>query len=213
MQFNWSQAAQYNTIPSIIIACVLVIIGIIAGSIVEYLINRLFARLRVNDVLIATGAHEIVEKTGYRMDTAHLVGLFFKWFIIIVALDAAAATLGLSGAITLLVALLMAYLPHIVIAAVILFCGFVIAHRLERATALWAREAHIPHGERIASIVRSVTLTLTVLGIMVELHIAYEIALVLFGGIVFSAALAIGLAVGMGAKDTIDRRIRTNTEK
>jgi hypothetical protein len=194
-------------LQSLILACVIVIVGVLIGMLVQSLINRLFLKLRINDVLIATGANKVVEKSGYRMDTARLVGLFFKWFIILVAIDAAAGVLGISAATVILYALTVAYLPHIIIAAVILFCGFVIAHRMERTLAARTSHAHLPHIGEIARLVRPTILTLATLGILIELHIAYEIALILFCGIVATCALAIGIALGLMGKDVLGSRI------
>jgi hypothetical protein len=212
MESTWIINIRHDAILSCIAAFVFVILGFVVGRLVEILIKRIFSKLRVNDVLIATGAQKVVEKAGYRMDTGRIVGIFFKWFIILIFVDMAFGILGFSLASALLYALVAAYLPHIIIAAIILFCGFVIAHRLERALSPTLQETYAPVFDRIISLMRNVIMTIAMLGVLIELHIAYEIALILFCGIVAACALAVGIALGFASKDTLARYFKSSIQ-
>jgi hypothetical protein len=108
---------------------------------------------------------------------------------------------------------LLAYLPNIVGAAVILIMGNVIARFLSRSVLIGAVNMNLHYARLLSQGVKWLVLVLT--AAMVLDHLAIGAAIVdlafgiLFGGIV----LALALAVGLGSRDLVSRSLERETAR
>lgn len=222
MQSKWPLIVQQSfetlytgmlaALPAIIFALLLSVVGFVLGNIVRSLTERLFKKLRVDDVLIAIRAHSSIEKAGYHMNSGRFVGTILKWFIIIFFIEVAFGVLGLPPATDLIRITVLTYLPRILVATIILFSAMVFAYVVERSIVTAASEQHIRGAKLVGRFLRILIMTLAALGTLVELHIATEVAEILFGGIVFATALTMGIAAGLGSKNAMTRYIDSLSE-
>lgn len=195
--------------PHVVLAAILLLVGFIVGTFAKSLVIRLFKRGRVDDVLVATGAQKIVEKSGFSLDTGAFAGTLLKWFIILFFLDVALNVLNLQAATAFLGGIVLTYLPRIFVAAAILFAAFVLAHMVRKAIIAGAQESHVHGAKTLASLIRYVILLCAGLAAMVQLRIAPEMALIAFGGIVFTVSLTLGIAFGFGSREAAARYVNS----
>lgn len=194
-------SGPFLTLPSILMAAFLVVLGIVLGKIARSIVMRVFKKGRVDDVLVATGAHTMVEKTGYPLNTGALVGSLLKWFIILFFIDVALDVLHLQAATAFLGGIVLAYVPRIFVAVVLMFAAFVLAHMAEKSIVGGAHGEHAHRARALGKLVRTLILVCAALAVLAQLHIATEMAIILFGGIVFASALALGIAFGYAGRE------------
>ncbi|MBI5644775.1 hypothetical protein HY970_01625 [Candidatus Kaiserbacteria bacterium] len=201
----WYTVAQY--LPAILAAVVVFVIGWIVGVILYRVIVEVVRILRIDDALKAAGMNEVARDAGMSLDVGRFLGTLVKWFVILVFLVAALDILGLTRVTIFLQTVVLMYLPQVIVAALILILGAIVAEVVRGLVAGSARAAGA-HGANLAGAVAKWAIWVTaILAALNQLGVATEFVQTLFTGIVVSASLAFGLAFGLGGKDAAARTI------
>ncbi len=195
---NSSLAAVAFFIPRFITGLVVLVIGLIIASIVKQILLQVFKVITLDKLLAKYGVpasrgEEAVSWTNIFAEIA-------RWFVIIVFLVPTADIWGLSQFVGLLNSFL-AFIPTIIVSVLILLVGF-IAGRIVYDLLLASVHGVSRESARTVAVVGKYTvIVFAVLIALNQLGIASDLIRILFGGIVASAALAAGLAFGLGGKD------------
>lgn len=188
-------------LPQLLGAIVVFIIGWIIAVSVGNLIERLLKSVRVNDAFDKiSGLRSAMHRAGMELNIAAFVGSLIKWFLIIVSLLAAADILNLEG-ISLFLNQVIAYIPNIVVAAVIVVAGILFGNFVSRVTRVSIDAANMPHGQAAAAVVKWAVYVFTFLATLVQLQIAEALIQTFFTAFMAMLAIAGGLAFGLGGKD------------
>jgi len=126
-----------------------------------------------------------------------------KWFFIIVFLMSAANILGLNEVSQFLRTVVL-YIPNVIIAAVILMIGLLVAKFLESLVLASVRAAELASANFLAALTKWSVVVFSLLVALVQLGIAEDIIRIVVVGIVAAAALALGLAFGLGGQKHAD---------
>jgi hypothetical protein len=122
------------------------------------------------------------------------------WAIFLVALLMAVEALempGTQGA----VALLLAFVPHVVVAVMVVVGGWMLAQFLAQAVLIAAVNAQVAGASVLATAVRWLVLSVAAAVALTELGVAREMVLLVFGIAFGGAVLALSLAFGLGARE------------
>jgi hypothetical protein len=201
----WYTVAQY--LPAILAAVIVFVIGWIVGIILYRVIVEMVRALRLDDAMKAAGLNEAAREAGFNLDVGRFLGTLVKWFIILVFLVAALDILGLTRVTIFLQTVVLLYLPQVIVAALIIILGAIVAEVVKGLVAGSARAAGA-HGANLAGAIAKWAIWVTaILAALNQLGVATEFVQTLFTGIVVSASLAFGLAFGLGGKDAAARTI------
>jgi small-conductance mechanosensitive channel len=188
-----------SVLPKILAALIVFIIGWIIAALVGKLITRLIRALKVDNALRGTEVERVVNRAGFTLNIARFLGGLVEWFLIVVAFVAAFDILGLFAVNQFLLSVL-AYLPNIIVAVVILVLAAIIGEVLEKIV----RGAASATGMRAATLAGTVTKwavwIFAILSALLQLQIATPFLETLFTGIIVALALAFGLAFGLGGQ-------------
>ncbi|MFO0702832.1 MAG: hypothetical protein U0514_03125 [Candidatus Andersenbacteria bacterium] len=134
--------------PQIVAALLVVILGWAIAVLLGQLVRKLLTLTRVDKALDRLGLKRLREDTGLKLTVAGFVGGLVKWFLIIVAVLAAADILRLSQ-ISEFLRSVLSYFPNVIVAVVIATIGVLIKLCLQaRARAGRAAEAAERAGHR-----------------------------------------------------------------
>lgn len=200
-----------NLLPNILAALLILIIGFIVAGVAKRLIILLAAKLQLDSAFASTGFPSVVERSGFKLNIGVLVGTLVKWFIVVVFFVAALDVLNLDDATAFLSAVVLDYLPRVIVATVILFGAAIIAGLAEKFILGSARMANFKSPALLAKFAKIAILAFAVLAALNELQIATELIQMLFAGLVFAVSLALGLSFGLGGKEAAARYIDTKT--
>jgi len=187
-------------LPNLIGALLVFIIGWLISLGIGKLVVRLLNLLRLNQFFNKFGWQESLEKVDIKFDAAEFFGGLIKWSLIIVFLMASAEILGLyqlSG----FLAMILSYIPNIIVAALIFVVAVLIAEFLERIIKGSAQQAGVSYARLLGGIVRWAVLVFAGIAILLQLGVATTIINALVIGFIAMLALAGGLAFGLGGKD------------
>lgn len=205
--FNSLWADVMNFLPAIMVALIVVIVGWLIGSILKSVVVRLFQALNVNGLLATAGVDDLVKRAGYPLKAGEFVGGLVKWFIILVFLITALEILRLEQVTLFLREVVLGYLPNVIVAVLILLVASVVAQVASASVAAAARASGFRTADLLASVTRYAIIVFAVLAALNQLEIAPELVQIMFTGIALAAALAFGLAFGLGGKDAAARYI------
>lgn len=194
-------AGAISFIPNFVLAVIVLVIGWVLGWFVGNLVMQAIRAIKVDHALKAAGVDDVVSRAGYKLDSGAFLGALVKWFIILVFLMAALQMLGLSQVTFFLQAVVISYLPNVIIAVLILLVTAVIAEVAQGVVAGSARAAGITAAGFAGAAARWAIWIFGILAALSQLQIAQGILQTLFTGVVVALSLAFGLAFGLGGQD------------
>ncbi|MDR3548071.1 MAG: hypothetical protein P4M11_07395 [Candidatus Pacebacteria bacterium] len=186
-------------IPNLVVAIIIFIIGWLVGVGLGRLVEQVIKAVRVDDALRAAGVERVLQRAGFKLNSGAFLGFLVKWFFIIVFLLASLDVLGLTDVTLFLRTVVLTYLPHVIVAVLILLVAAVIADAAQRVVAGSAAAANLRSANLIGSIARWAIWVFAILAALDQLGVTPFIQ-TLFTGLVVALSLAFGLAFGLGGQ-------------
>jgi hypothetical protein len=200
-----SQMAQglADFLPGVLVSLVLLVGTVIVAALVRVLVVRALKGLDFDRRAEQFGFSGL--RSGSSTPSI-VLGRILQWTVVVLglllSLTALNATIPSQFAITLI-----EYVPHLFAAFIIVVVGALVSQLLARSTLIGAVNMRIHSARLISLAVKWLVLIVAVAMALDHLGIGRNILLlafgILFGGIVLTASLAIGL----GAKDAVSRMI------
>lgn len=187
-------------LPKIIGAIIVFLIGWFISVGIGKLVTEILKRIRFNRIFEKGAWKEALEKAEFKVDASGFIGAIVKWILVIVFLLAAVEILGFVQFADFLTKIL-AYLPNVIVAALIFVVAVIIAELLEKIVRAVVESTRVGYGHIAGAIVKWSIWVFAILAILIQLKIAIELILTLFTGFVAMIALAGGIAFGLGGKD------------
>lgn len=201
----WLTVVQY--LPSILVAVVIFVLGLVVGAILYRVVVQIVKVLRIDDALKAAGLESAARDAGFNLDIGRFLGTLVKWFTIIVFLVAALDVLGLNRVTIFLQQVVLLYLPQVIVAVLILILAAVVAEVAKSLVSASARASGAHTANLAGSVAKWAIWLFAVLAALSQLNVAPEFMQTLFTGLVVALALAFGLAFGLGGKEAAARTI------
>ncbi len=196
----WDGVAAF--VPLLIAAIVVFLLAWLVGILLGKLVWHLVKISQLDRGLESIGLKKIWERSGHKLDS----GLFFyelvKWFFVVVGLMTAMKIIGLTDVADLL-KMVLAYLPHVFIAAVVLVAGVLAARLVESLIRSSVRMGNLTSAHLIGAIARWGVLVFAALIALDQLG-AGDMIKIAETGVIVALALAFGLAFGLGGKGHAD---------
>jgi len=196
-----------NFVPNLVIALIILILGWVVGAMFGSAVKQVFKSLKVDDALRRARVETFLRRGGINLDAGAFIGGLVKWFVIVVFLIAAFDVLGLTQVNLFLQEVVLAYIPRVIVAALILLAAGVIGDVLQRVVVASAKTAGMSSAHFAGSIAKWSVWVFAILVALSQLGIAAAFSQTLFTGIVIALSLAIGLSFGLGGQEAAGRFI------
>lgn len=191
-------------IPKLIGFLIILIVGLIIAALLAKAITFLLRKVGFDRMSNRIGLTRFEQRMGVRMDTAEILGKIVYWFIVLIFLVPAADALGVP-AVSNILNELVAYIPNVFVAILVLFlgalAGTVVGDLVRGAVA----SANIGNPNMFAAIARWAIIAFAALVALEQLKITPDLINELFGAIVLALAIAFGLAFGLGGQEAARR--------
>lgn len=198
-------------LPGILAFIVAFVVFLLIGWVLAVIVRRILMALRF-DERVNRGAGSIADWTP-RMTPSLLVGRIVYWFWVIAGVVVGASAFEAGTSERIVSGWILAYVPRVIGAAILLLAGNVLARFASRSVLITAVNLNLSYARLLSMGVRWMILVLT--GAMVLDHLALGGEIVelgfgiLFGGIV----LALALAVGLGSRDLVSRSLERESSR
>ena len=191
-------------IPKLLGFLVILIVGLIIASLVSKAVTFLLRRVGFDNLANRIGLTRFEERMGVKLDPAGVLGKVVYWFIFLIFLIPATDSLGLPAVSNILNSL-VAYIPNVFVAILILFLGTLAATFASDLVRGATASVNVGNPNLFANIARYAIIGFAVIMALEQLQITPALLNILFTAIVGSAAIAFGLAFGLGGQDTARR--------
>ncbi len=182
-------------IPAILGAIIILLTGYFVARQIEKWVDSTLKRLDFNRVAEAGGLREVVDRTGQRLDPVHAVGKLIFWLVMLIVILLASAALGLES-INEMFGIMISFIPTLIAAIVIVILGMVVGEFVR--SIILASAGNVEGVPTLANIAKGSVVIIAVFMALQQLGVAEEIVTSAFTLILGAAALAVGLAFGLG---------------
>jgi small-conductance mechanosensitive channel len=191
----------FGFLPDLIGALLILWIGWIIAGILAKLVTNILRKIRFNEATEKAGLNRFLQSAGVRQDASAVMGEIVKWFFRIIALLAAFSVLQLP-ALTAALTGILNFIPNLIVALVIILIGSLVANFVRDFVKGAAGSAGFSNAGLLANIARYAILYVAVIAALGQIGIAEVVINTLFIGTIAALALALGLAFGLGGRET-----------
>lgn len=206
LQKFWITLSQ--TLPGLLAAVVLLLVGWIVARLVERFLVRLLKFLRFDKLAEKTGVEDFLLQGGVRFTAVTLVGRLVYWMILLTVTLAVLNSLGIESAAALF-GQVINFLPRFIVALIVVMFGGLLAKFAHATTYTYLSNIGLS-GAWILSLLTKYAILLFIAFLALEqlaieskiLVSAFQIA---FGALCLGLALAFGLGGRDWAASVLDR--------
>lgn len=194
----------FSFLPSLFGAILIFIFGLILAKWSKALTIKLLKLIKLDNLFNKSGLEPFFIKAELKLKVSIFIGEIVRWLITIVFFIASVNILGLTTLSGVLNKLL-AYIPNIVSAVLILTVGVLLAGLVEKFIKGTVNQVEPKTGRLLSKIASYLVVTVATLAAINELGIAQALINTLFIGVVATLTLGIGLSLGLGGKEVVSK--------
>ena len=196
--------------PNLLAMAIIVSMGWLTASVMGVVMERLLGVIGLDHLSNRLGATAALARGGVKTDPSRLIGQAVYWLILLFAVIAGLGALNMQP-INRFASSLLAYIPYLFTALLILVAGYLLSNFLAQAVLIAAVNSGLPPARTVAAFSRWGVQLVAAAMAMEQLGIAQHIVVVGFGitlgGVVLAGAIAFGLGAKDLAKEFLERRL------
>jgi hypothetical protein len=189
-------------IPQLIGAIIILVIGYILARFLQALVTRILQGIGFESWMERGGVKQFFDRAQTDHTPSSILGILVFWFVFIIAITMAADALGLQQ-ISGFLNQLIAFIPSIIVAVLILFLATLLANFVSRIVRGATGSGILATITQYVIIIYAVFAAITQLGIAVEL--TAPTFLILLGAVALAAAIAFGIGGREVARDIVEK--------
>ncbi len=195
-------------LPRLVLALGVLVVGWFLAKAARFAIVKGLRAVNFHVVTQRAGLDGFLRDGGIESDSTEILGLLAYWVVILGALLIAFNSLGLAYVTDVLMRVLL-FVPHVMVAILILAFGAYFARFIGNAIAAYCRNVHIQDADLLGRLAQYAIVTFVVLIALDQVNIGGDIVrqsfLIVLAGLVFALALAFGLGGRDWAAELLER--------
>src|ERR671926_556399 len=196
-------------LPQLIGAIVILIVGYIVAKVLQAVVGPVLQGIGFDRWLERGGIKQFFDRAETDQTPASILGQLVFWFVFIIAITMAADALGISQ-VSVVLAQLIAYIPNIIAAILILILAALLANFISGIVRGATGSDILASIAQYAIIVYAVFAALTQLGVAVQL--TANTFLIVLGAVALAAAIAFGIGGREVAQDILEKAYNRSDE-
>ena len=185
----------FTFVPKLIGFLVILLIGWIIATALSKALVFLLRKVGFDRLSARIGLTTLEARMGSRLDPADLLGKIVYWFIFLIFLVPATDALGLST-VTNILNELIAYIPNVFVAVLVLFLGMLAAAFVADIVRGVAASTSIRNANVLAAVARWAIIGFAAIIALEQLQIAQALLNILFTAVIGGLAIALTFAFG-----------------
>ena len=190
-----------NGVPTVLGALLILIIGWIIAGALAGLVTKLAKIGHVDTLADHARVNDFLGRSGTRLKASDILGEVVKWVVRLVFVEMAAEQCGLTQ-VTALINGILAYIPNILVALLLLGVGAFLGNLLAGVVRGAASEAGMGNPSLLGKLASGGVMAFAIIAAVNELGVAPVVVNTLYIGLVAAISLALGLAFGLGGRET-----------
>lgn len=199
-----------SLLPGILAFLVAVVLFSLIGWLLAWAVRRILIALHFDDRL-GRGTEAVTEWSP-RQTPAGLAARLVFWVFVVIGIAVGADAFGASSHSRIAEGLL-AYLPRLIGAGVILLVGNIVARFLSRGVLIGAVNMNLQYARLLSLGIKWLVLVLTAAMALDHLEIGQQVVDLAFGILFGGIVLSLALSVGLGSRELVSRSIERETSR
>lgn len=204
LQGAWEQILLF--LPNLLAAIIIFILGWFIAIWIGKLVAQVLNKLKFDSIFEKTGWKEALGSADVKVEPSGFIGAVCKWILVIVFLMIVTDIMGWVAFAGLLAAII-AWMPNLLVAIIILVVAIIIADIIEKLVKVSTKKMGVSSVNFLGSIVKWAIYIFAGLAVLLQLGVTPKIVEVLIMGFVGTITLALGLSFGLGGKEAAGRFI------
>jgi len=181
----------------LLLALLAFIVGWFIALFIGKIVSEILIRLKLNQAFERAGWKTALEKAEIKVNPSEFIGGIVKWLLVVVALWLIVGGLGLTD-FALFLKGILAYLPNVVIAVLILVVAVIVVDIVEKIVRSAVESIKVGYGHLVSTIVKWSIWVFAILAILQQLGLGiadwgFELIRIAFIGIIAIFVIAFGL--------------------
>jgi small-conductance mechanosensitive channel len=197
-------------IPQLIGALIILIVGYIVAKVLQAVVGRVLQGIGFDRWMERGGIKQFFDRAETNQTPASIIGALVFWFVFIIAITMAADALGIPQ-VSVVLAQLIAYIPNIIAAILILILAALLANFISGIVRGATGSDILASIAQYAIIVYAVFAALTQLGVAVQL--TANTFLIVLGAVALAAAIAFGIGGREVAQDILEKAYNRSSDE
>ncbi len=189
-------------LPSVLGAIVIFAIGLVLAYWAKRLVIESLRLIQTDKLIKSAGIDKYLVKADIKYTFVELLATIVEWLIILVFFLAVVDILGLNIVSQVLISVL-AYLPNVLAAVLIFAAGYIVAGVVDSLVRGALVSVDHAVAKPLGKFARWLILIIAFFAAVSELQIAQGLIATFYQGLTYTLVLAVGLSVGLGAKDVV----------
>jgi len=210
----------YDNFSEVFLNVIVMVIVMVGGLIISWFIKKLLGRLlilfRFDKWAQDVGIANLLQKGGVKTLPSIVLSKIVYWVFIVLFLSFGLNFIGISQ-FSEYASKISTTLPYIIVSLVIVIIGIIFSNFISRVIFMTCENANIKYGDIIAKGVRIFLIIITFGMVFEYIGIGNTIItisfLIIFGGIIMTLSLALGIGLSNVVGDLIRERLKTRGEK
>jgi len=196
-------------IPDLLAALVIFFVGWLVAKLIKTLVTKFLQLVKLDLAAEKAGVTDFLVKGEIKSSVSEILGAVAYWVVMLIVLICVVNVLGLRPAVDLLNAVIQ-YMPSVIAGVIVLVLGALFASVMSSLIQTALANAGIAAARTIAEVSKYVILVFAVVVALdkfigsVIIQSFFNIVLATIG---LTLALAVGLAAGLGGKDSVGKLI------
>ena len=203
-------ARVLTLLPNVLAMLIILSLGWALAWGIGLVSERLFRIIGLDRLSNRLGATTALLRGGIKTDPSNLIGRAMYWLVLAFAVISGLTVLNVDP-INQFAHSLLAYIPYLLTAAMILIAGYLLSNFMGQAVLITAVNAGLPPARTVAALSRWGIQLVAAAMALEQLGIAQNIVVVGFGitlgGVVLAGAIAFGLGAKELAKAFLEQRL------
>lgn len=200
----WADVLEF--IPRLVVVIVILLVGWLIAMLAQRVITRFLKLARLDSVSEKIGISNILSKGDINYTLSEIIGVLVYWMLMLVVFLVAINALQLTVAAELLNQVIL-YAPNVIASVFILVLGIFFASIMANTVRTTAANAGIYQARSLAQFTQVIIVIFTIIESLNQLRIDTTIIQLVIKAALFSVALGVGLAIGLGCKDMAARYV------
>jgi len=200
------------TMPSIIAAIVLLLIGALVSRALRALVERILRLGKIDEYSEKIGLNEILARLGLGRSPVYVIGFLIYWLIMLAFLVSAANAVNLTVVSELLQRFAL-FIPKLIASVLVMSGGLLVGHFLGEVVNNALVENKIKGAALLAKITKMVVVIFSVIIALEQLGIATTILTTSIQIVLGTLGLAFAIAFGLGGRDVAGELLRNLLKK
>jgi hypothetical protein len=201
-----------NFVPKLLAVLVILFFGWIVAKLVRGAVKRLLELMRFDEFAQKSGLEAFMNSGNFNVTLSGIISQVIYWLVILLFVITGANSLELTAVASLLLQL-AGYLPHIIVAILVIVFGTLMARFINRLVFAWLHSIKFDHALAVSTSaeygiqILAIFIALEQLGIGMQL--IHSLFVIVFGAVF----LALALAFGLGGKEWAAKFIENMSKK